>query len=59
LTKEAVQKDMKQLAAPLPFWEYCTERLDSINDLVAKDLFQLHGRNPHYHTTGKEGDISN
>jgi hypothetical protein len=59
LIKEAVRKDMKDSAAPLPFWDYCAERRARINNLVAKDLFQLQGRNPHYHTTGEEGDISN
>ena len=57
--KEAVRSDMKQSGAPLPFWDYCAERRARINNLVAKDLFQLQGRNPHYHTTGSEGDISN
>jgi hypothetical protein len=59
LIKEAVRKDMKQSGAPIPFWDYCAERRARINNLVANDLFQLEGRNPHYHTTGQEGDISN
>jgi hypothetical protein len=59
LIKEAVRKDMQQSGAPIPFWDYCAERRARINNLVANDLFQLQGRNPHYHTTGQEGDISN
>jgi hypothetical protein len=59
LIKEAVRKDMKQSGAPIPFWDYCTDRRARINNLVADDLFQLEGHNPHYHTTGGEGDISN
>jgi hypothetical protein len=59
LIKEAVRQDMKASAAPIPFWDYCAERRVRINNLVAKDLFQLKGRNPHYCTTGDEGDISN
>eukprot|EP00980_Cylindrotheca_fusiformis_P009287 scaffold2034_cov81-Cylindrotheca_fusiformis.AAC.1 len=56
--KEAVRKDMHQSGAPLPFWDYCAERRARIHNLVAHDLFQLQGRNPIYHTTGEEGDIS-
>jgi hypothetical protein len=59
LLKSAVRKDMKESAAPLPFWDYCAERRARINNLVAKDLFQLQGQNPHHHTMGEEGDISN
>ena len=31
----------------------------SINNLTAKNLFQLEGRNAHFSVTGEEGDISN
>ena len=59
LLKNAVRKDMKDSGAPLPFWDYCAERRARINNLVAKDLFQLQGRNPNEYTTGETGDISN
>ena len=59
LIKEAVRKDMKEAGSTLPLWDYCVERRARINNLVAKDIFQLHGQNAHFHTTGEEGDISN
>ena len=57
LIKEAVRKDMKAANCPLPFWDYCVERRARINNLTAKDLFQLHGLNAHTATLGTEGDI--
>ena len=59
LTKEAVRKDMKFSDCPLAFWCYCFERRARINNLTARDLFQLEGRNAHFSVTGEEGDISN
>ena len=59
LIKEAVRKDMKESCCPLPFWDYCVKRRARINNLAAKDLFQLHGQNAHFTVTGEEGDISN
>lgn len=59
LLKESVRKDLKESCAPLVFWDYCAERRTRIHNLVAHDLFQLESRNPTYHTTGDEGDISN
>ena len=59
LVKEAVRKDMKDSNCPIPFWDYCLERRARINNLLAKDLFQLHGTNAHFSVTGEEGDISN
>ena len=59
LMKEAVRKDMKDSNCPIPFWDYCLERRARINNLLAKDLFQLHGTNAHFSVTGEEGDISN
>jgi hypothetical protein len=35
------------------------ERRARINNLTSKDLFTLHGSNPHTVLTGEEGDISN
>ena len=45
LLKEAVRKDMKDTDSPLRFWDYCAERRVKINNLTAKNLFQLHGSN--------------
>ena len=59
LIKEAVRKDMKATNCPLPFWDYCIERRARINNLTAKNLFQLHGTNAHTATLHEEGDISN
>ena len=58
LMKEAVRKDMKDANCPLAFWDYCLERRARINNLTAKDLFQLHGQNAYTVTHGEEGDIS-
>jgi len=59
LIKEAVQKDMKDSNCPLAFWDYCAEFRARINNLTARSLFQLDGRNAHFSVTGEEGDISN
>ena len=59
LIKEAVRKDMRESDCPLVFWDYCAERRARINNLTAKDLFQLHGSNAHTSLTNEEGDISN
>ena len=48
LLKEAVRKAMKEAGSPLPLWDYCLERRARINNLTAKDLFQLHGQNAHF-----------
>jgi hypothetical protein len=58
LIKAAVSKDMKESNCPLAFWDYCIERRARINNLTARNLFQLHGTNPHTALTGSEGDIS-
>ena len=59
LLKEAVRKDMKDTDSPLQFWDYCAERRVKINNLTAKNLFQLHGSNPNQTITGNAGDILN
>eukprot|EP00957_Ditylum_brightwellii_P098196 7481749-Ditylum_brightwellii.AAC.2 len=59
LIKEAVRKDKKDSDCPLPFWNYCVERRVRINNLIAKNLLQLHDLNPHMQLTGEEADISN
>ena len=59
LIKEAVRKDMKDADSPIPFWDYCVERRARSNNLLAKDLFQLHGQNAHFTVISEEEDISN
>ena len=59
IIKEAVRKDMRESDCPLPLWDYCAERRARINNLVAKDRFNLRGSNAHTVLTGEEGDISN
>ena len=58
LIKEAVRKDMKESDCPLALWDYCCERRARINNLTAKNLFQLHGTTAHTATLHEEGDIS-
>ena len=43
----------------LVFWDFCAERRARINNLTAKNLFHLQGRNAHFTVMGEEGDISN
>jgi hypothetical protein len=59
LIKEAIRKDMKSSNCPIALWDYCLERRARINNLTARDLFQLHGTNAHTVMTTEEGDISN
>jgi hypothetical protein len=47
IIKEAVRKDMKDSDCPLVLWDYCVERRARINNLTVKDMFKLHGGNPH------------
>ena len=50
---------MHESDSPLVFWDYCVERQAWINNLMAKDRFQLQGTTAHTLMTGEEGDISN
>jgi len=59
LIKEAVRKDMAMSNCPLAFWDYCVERRARINNLTAKDRFQLHGQTARATVHGEAGDISN
>ena len=45
IIKEAVKKDMKESSCSLPLWDYCVERRVRINNMTAKDRFNLHGSN--------------
>ena len=59
ITKEAVRKDMRESDSPLFLWDYCAERRSRINNLNARNMFQLQVQNPTMATLGEEGDISN
>jgi hypothetical protein len=59
LIKQAVRKDMLESDCPIVLWDYCVEWRARVNNMTAKDLFQLQSMNPHLATTGEEGDISN
>ena len=50
---------MKESNCPLVLWDYYAERRACINNLTAKNIFQLHGTNAYTALTGEEGDISN
>ena len=41
------------------FWDYGTERRARVHNVNTRNLFQLHGSNPHTVLTKEEGDISN
>ena len=59
LIKRAVKKDLKKSNCPMCLWDYCAERRAQVNNVTAKDLFQLDGQTSHYTVTGDEPDISN
>jgi len=59
LIKKAVLKDLKESDCPLVLWDYCIERRAMINNLTARDLFNLEGQTPFSSIMGYEGDISN
>ena len=42
LKNEAVRKFMNQYDCTIAFWSYCVERHARINNMTAKNLFQLH-----------------
>ena len=55
LIKESIRKDMKESDCPLVMWGYCAERRARINNLTARNLFQLHGSNAHTALTQEKG----
>ena len=59
LTKEAVRTDMQESDSLLVLWDYFAERRARINNLTARNLFQIQGQNPTMANIGEEGDISN
>ena len=56
LNKEAVKKEMKESRSPIPLWDSCVQRQARIDNLIARDLFQLHGQNAHF-TATEEKDL--
>ena len=59
LIKRSTRQDMLDAQSPLVLWDHCVERRAKINNLTARDLFQLQGQTPHTKTFGEVGDISN
>ena len=59
LTKEAIRKYMQESDSPLILWDYCAERRARVNNLTARNFFQLQEQNPTMSTLGEEGDTSN
>lgn len=57
--KQAVCKDLAKSNAPLVLWYYCVERRAIINNLTARNVFQLDVTNPHLTIHDTEGDILN
>ena len=47
LIKETVYKNIQIVHNSIPFWDYCVEKKSRINNLLIKNLFQLHGSNIH------------
>ena len=59
ILKRAIRKDLKESNCPMVLWDYCAERRAKVNNMTARDLFQLQGQTPEFHVTGLEPDISN
>ena len=59
LLKRAIRKQLKKSNCPLALWDFCAQRCALVNNVTAKDLFQLDGQTPHYHIHGTHPDISN
>ena len=55
---ESIWEDMKESDIPVVFWGYCSKRLAGINNLTARNVFQLEEINAHFYITGEDGDIS-
>ena len=50
---------MKEVYLPLAFWYYRIERRARVHNLIAKNLFQLHGSNNYTALAGEEEDNAN
>ena len=59
LLKEEVWKDLNISNSPLVIWDYCSERRDSIHNLLPRDLFQKRECIPYEYQFGTHCDISN
>ena len=57
--KAAVRSTMRKCYCPLVLWDYCLEWYARINNMTAKNLFQLKSQTPFFTVHGREGDISN
>jgi hypothetical protein len=58
LFKKGIGNSLKSTDCPMVLWDYCVERNAKVNNVTAKDLFQLKGQTPHFSVTGEMGDIS-
>ena len=59
ILKNAVRKRLKQTNCPLVLWDYCAEHCAKVNNVTAKNLFQLQSQTPHFSVFHEEPDISN
>ena len=59
LTKTSIRKDLRELDLPMVLWDFCAERRMRINNLTARPLFQIQGKNPHLANFGEGVYISN
>ena len=57
IIKEAVRKDTKDYNSPLAFWDYFFKRRERINNVTARDRFNLGATNAHTQLTGEEAEI--
>ena len=57
--KASVRSTMRKCFCPLVLWDYCLEWHARINNMTAKNLFQLKSQTPFFTVHGREGDISN
>ena len=56
--KARVRSTMKDANCSPMFWDYCMEWVARVNNLTAKNLYQLRGQTPHTTVFGEEGAIS-
>ena len=52
IKKEAIRKYMQESDSPLVIGDYCAKRRAIINNLTARNLFQLQGQNTTMETLG-------
>jgi len=58
LGKNGMLRAMKKAASPMKLWCYCNEWYAKVNNVLAKDTYQLHGQTPYFKATGIAADIS-